>query len=133
MAGFHLGGWEGIRPPLLDVCPPLEILLYILYCTACSTCPPWYAKTAILPPLEQNPKCCPVWYPVIGGSISFLVPNDASFFFHRCVMVVLLVASMAPPPSPSPNYAAATCWAAPTCSSEPSSTRTPRHSRTRRG
>ena len=55
--GFHLGGAGGgaFAPPCwMFAPPPLEILLYI-YCIVqhVALAPPWYAKTAILPPLSK--------------------------------------------------------------------------------
>ena len=60
-AGLHLGGGgggggEGHSPLLAGCLPPLEVysvaLAYRVYL-------PRYAGTAILPPLEKNPKCSP--------------------------------------------------------------------------
>ena len=58
LAGFQLGGGGGGAfappPPLAECLPPLEILLYILYCRACSACPPpGMRKQLFCPPLSK--------------------------------------------------------------------------------
>ena len=73
------GGGGAFAPPLLDVCPPLKFYyIYILYSIACSACHPWYAKTAILPSLKQNPKCCPA---SLILSLSFLCSSVSEALF----------------------------------------------------
>ena len=56
--------------------PPFEMLLY--YCivqhVALAPPPPWYAEIAILPPLEENPKCSPGIYVfiILNSCIEFM-------------------------------------------------------------
>ena len=65
MAGLHLGVW-GMQggncppPPLAESLPTLRF--YYIYCNVqhVALAPPGMRKP-ILPPLEQNPKCSPVW------------------------------------------------------------------------
>ena len=55
-----------------------DFLLYI-YCNVqhvCRACPPWYAKTAILPPLEQNPKCSPAHPPLYSDDVEELIDDE---------------------------------------------------------
>ena len=56
-AAFRGGGRGGaFAPPLAECLPPLEVYSMAL---AYRVCLPRYAGTAILTPLEKNPKCSP--------------------------------------------------------------------------
>ena len=111
---FHLGGAGGGHspppPPPLAGClpPPLEILIYILYCTACSTCPPPHppvCDNSYFVPPEQNPKCCPEQFinicnTIISGLLLALTEKlqehtyiylDVHFFQHLVLWKLAVV------------------------------------------